>query len=164
MVTNRILKIFVKNSDLKKKYINSILEHNNSMSSNPYPNCGFDLFIPNDTTIGGIESKFVYMDIKCEMTDSSDSKCGFFMFPRSSISHTPLVLSNHVGIIDSGYRGEIIAAFRNLSTNSYDIMANTRLVQICHPSLSPFLIQLVENEEELSNTIRGDGGFGSTGK
>jgi dUTP pyrophosphatase len=73
-------------------------------------------------------------------------------------------MSNSVGIIDSGYRGFIKASFRNLSPNDYTIEENSRLVQICHPSLKPFVVRLLEHEEELSITARDVGGFGSTGK
>ena len=85
----------------------------------------------------------------------------FQIYPRSSISKTPLLLANHVGIIDSGYRGNLITAFRCLE-NSYLAEKNTRLVQICLPSLGPFHVKIV-NEDDLSNTSRGAGGFGSTG-
>jgi dUTPase len=76
------------------------------------------------------------------------------------------MLSNHTGIIDSGYRGPLIAAMRLLphdKEGDYTIEKHTRLVQICHPSLCP--VYIVEcSESDLSETERGDGGFGSTGK
>ena len=72
------------------------------------------------------------------------------------------MLANHVGIIDSGYRGDLIGAFRCLD-NEYNVESNTRLLQICHPSLCPVYVVIVP-ENELSNTERGSGGFGSTGK
>ena len=84
--------------------------------------------------------------------------------PRSSISKTPLVLSNHVGIIDSGYRGNLIAMFRNLSGEDYHVEQYTRLIQVCHSSLKPFIVRLANSAEDLGNTSRGSGGFGSTGK
>ena len=74
-------------------------------------------------------------------------------------------MANSVGIIDSGYRGNIMAKVRNIPFNSsddlnYKIEEGTRLFQICAPDLSPFKVRLVN---ELSTTSRGEGGFGSTG-
>ena len=88
----------------------------------------------------------------------------FYMYPRSSISKTPLTLSNSVGVIDSGYRGNLIAAFRYLSNSCtpYTVDKYNRLIQICHPSLCKIFVILV-NKEELTTTERGTDGFGSTG-
>ena len=72
------------------------------------------------------------------------------------------MLANQVGIIDSGYRGNLIGAFRNLGTIPFRVEEGTRLLQICHPSLLPVHVVLVD-ESELSTTARGVGGFGSTG-
>jgi dUTP pyrophosphatase len=84
------------------------------------------------------------------------------VFPRSSIRNTELTLSNSVGVIDSGYRGELQATFNKL--NGLDSMAYNvgdrvvQLVIIPHP-----VVQLKE-VDELSNSERGEGGFGSSGK
>jgi dUTP pyrophosphatase len=87
------------------------------------------------------------------------------IFPRSSIRKTNLQLSNSVGVVDSGYRGEIQATFNKIQgiddveRDSYKI--GDRICQIMiipHPD-----IQFAE-VEELNNTERGEGGFGSTGK
>ena len=77
------------------------------------------------------------------------------------------MLANHTGIIDAGYRGSLIGAFRWLrgestSQEAYVVEKNTRLVQICHPTLCPIYVVMVD-ENELSSTERGAGGFGSTG-
>ena len=105
----------------------------------------------------------ISMDVKCEMLMNGKESCGYYMYPRSSISKTPLMLANHTGIIDSGYRGNLIGAFRNTDSAEYTVEKNTRLLQVCHPSLCPIYAVLVE-EDELSTTSRGEGGFGSTGK
>ena len=83
------------------------------------------------------------------------------VFPRSSIHRYELTLSNSVGVIDSGYRGEIRAVFNK--TNGIDSIkykVGDRIAQIMiipHPT-----IEFVETDT-LSITGRGDGGFGSTG-
>ena len=84
------------------------------------------------------------------------------VFPRSSIRKYELALSNSVGVIDSGYRGEIQATFKK--TNGLDSLSykvGDRIAQIMiipHPDIQ------FEEADELSDTERGDGGFGSTGK
>ena len=74
---------------------------------------------------------------------------------------TPLRLSNSVGIIDSGYRGNIMGIVDNLDNKEYVIQENTRLFQLCSPNLSPITFEL---SDTLSETRRGQGGFGSTGQ
>ena len=99
------------------------------------------------------------------MSIELDKCMGYYMYPRSSISKTPLVLSNHVGIIDSGYRGPLTGMFRNLSTlEDYKMKKFDRYLQICSSTLEPFIVKMVDTEEELGATTRGSGGFGSTGK
>lgn len=102
--------------------------------------------------------------------------CGFYLYPRSSISKTRMRLANSVGIIDAGYRGDLIAAVDTIgvfgSTDIWHIWKETlspikkydRYFQVCAPDLSPFIVHIVEREEDLSPpTTRGHGGFGSTG-
>ena len=84
------------------------------------------------------------------------------VFPRSSIRKTHLHLSNSVGVIDSGYRGEVQATFKKIQGIALDnYKVGDRIFQLMvipHPT-----IQFIE-VNELSNTERGEGGFGSTGK
>jgi dUTP pyrophosphatase len=84
------------------------------------------------------------------------------VFPRSSIRKTDLSLTNCVGVIDSGYRGELQATFRKergVASRKYEV--GDRVVQLMiipHPTIE------FNEVNELSNTERGEGGFGSTGK
>jgi len=80
--------------------------------------------------------------------------------PRSSISKTPLRLSNSIGLIDAGYRGEIMAAVDNIKSESITVSPGQRLFQLVAMDGSPIHFQL---SNELSDTSRGKGGFGSTG-
>ena len=82
------------------------------------------------------------------------------VFPRSSVSKTSLILSNSVGVIDSGYRGSIMFKFRYPEEGMvYEI--GERIGQII---IVPYP-QITFNEvQELSSTARGEGGYGSTGK
>jgi dUTP pyrophosphatase len=85
-------------------------------------------------------------------------------------------LANSVGIIDAGYRGDLIAAVDTIgvfgSTDIWHIWKETlspikkydRYFQVCAPDLSPFLVHIVPTEAGLGTpTARGTGGFGSTG-
>jgi dUTP pyrophosphatase len=83
------------------------------------------------------------------------------IFPRSSIRNTGLTLSNSVGVIDAGYRGELQATFNKNGVKDEFYKVGDRVCQIIivpHP-----IIQIVE-VNELSESSRGIGGFGSTGK
>ena len=148
---------------------------------------GFDLFVPKDTLIKIQANGFpVSMGINCSMTfnysdhlnNSICIPCAYYLYPRSSMGmKTPLRLSNSVGIIDSGYRGHIIALFDNINNNDtilsgfqnkdYIINKNDRLVQICTPNITyPMSVKIVDKLIDLNTfgtSDRGSGGFGSTG-
>jgi len=157
--------------ELYELYKNHIDYHNSHIDTDPFPNSGFDLFVPESRTISHnpLTSYFLDFKIKTEMkikyTPISEYvPTAFYVYPRSSISKTPLMLSNHTGIIDCGYRGNIIGAFRCLNVDNFYVQKFSRLLQICHPLLCKIRVVLVENESDLSSTSRGEGGFGSTGK
>ena len=161
------LHIDSKNMDLFNKYITQTEKHNREVLTGSHPNSGFDLFFPESVTFDNVNTKMVDFCVKCEMKyynalENVSKPSGFYLYPRSSLSKTPLMLSNHLGVIDSGYRGFLIGAFRNLSATSYNVEKDQRLVQVCSPDLKPFLVTLVD-ETFLSITERGTGGFGSTG-
>jgi len=87
------------------------------------------------------------------------------IYPRSSISKTKQMLRNHVGVIDSGYRGEIILKFGWFSqaatpdSTVYDVGDRVaQLMIVPHPK-----VEFIE-VDELTDTDRGEGGFGSTGQ
>lgn len=81
------------------------------------------------------------------------------LFPRSSVCNTTLMLTNSVGVIDSGYRGEIKVVMRSVRIPGIKYKAGDRIAQLM---IVP--IPSIEFEEtELDETDRGDGGFGSTG-
>lgn len=162
-----ILKIKALNPELEELYKNP--DHFHEGDS------GFDLFTPEDVVVKLGETKFVDLQVQCEMTNSDSENIGYQLYPRSSISKTPLMLHNSVGIIDAGYRGNIKAAVRYIPTEkdlsiisktnssdypTYTIKKGTRLFQLCKFTGEPFKIKLVS---ELSDSSRGAGGFGSTG-
>ena len=83
------------------------------------------------------------------------------IYPRSSVYKKSMVLANHVGVIDSGYRGEIMFKFRVLNDDWRDIYdVGDRIGQLI---ITPYpRIDFVE-ADKLSETDRGGGGYGSTG-
>lgn len=92
------------------------------------------------------------------------------LFSRSSVSKQDIYLTNCVGVVDSGYRGEVMAKFKPVSKPRHDLDQQHKEVvniynvgdRICQLIIIPYpSIQLVESDE-LSDTERGEGGFGST--
>ncbi|MCF7808853.1 MAG: dUTP diphosphatase [Candidatus Marinimicrobia bacterium] len=117
---------------------------------------GLDLFVMESLTIPGGETLPIKLQISCETATGQP----YYLIPRSSISKTPLRMSNSIGLIDGGYRGEIIAMVDNIKSDDYTVNAGDRLFQLVAMDGSPITFELVE---ELSDTTRGSGGFGSTG-
>lgn len=166
---------------LLDKYREKITSYNLKNSNSLFPDSGFDLFNPWDfssidylNTINN-ETPFgvpLRLGVKCAAFYVDDSNrihpSGFYLYPRSSISKTPFRLANSLGIIDAGYRGEIIAMVDSIYPN-YNVeqllqygKRFDRLFQICSPDLTPFRVELVNQESDLGFTERGSGGFGST--
>lgn len=163
------LKIFVDGDDeLREVYEKASKKHNEKLISNvEHIDAGFDLYAPIFAKENASMCKMDFLVSCSAQMLSNDGTChntGYYMYPRSSLSKTPLRLANSTGIIDSGYRGHIIAVF-DVHGSQYSVEKHERLVQICAPSLLPIWIEVVNSKEELGEkTVRGDGGFGSTGK
>ena len=91
-----------------------------------------------------------------------DNTCAAFLYARSGLGvKHGICLSNGVGVIDSDYRGEICAGLCNVSDKPYTIEPDERVFQmVIAPVLTPDVVEV----NELDDTDRGEGGFGSTGK
>tara|TARA_A100001015_G_C14952734_1_gene697424 strand:+ start:16 stop:468 length:453 start_codon:yes stop_codon:yes gene_type:complete len=122
---------------------------------------GLDVFFPESININPHETKLINLGICCEgfLDKNKEQSISYYLYPRSSISKTPLRMANSVGIIDAGYRGSIMVALDNISDNPYQIKRGQRLFQLCSPTLQPISFELTDS---LSETSRGVGGFGST--
>ncbi len=118
---------------------------------------GIDLFVVSEQTIKAGESTLIHLQIACENTENKP----YLLMPRSSIAKTPLRLCNSIGLIDAGYRGEIKAVVDNIKSELYTVEKGQRLFQLVAMDGSPINFQLVD---ELTETTRGEDGFGSTGK
>jgi dUTP pyrophosphatase len=149
--------------DINKYYANYESAHNDDS--------GFDLpaiqeYIVNQTCQNNnIKSTAINFGIKGCMKDNNTGICvGYYLYPRSSFHKYPLIVGNHLGIIDAGYRGNIMGMVKPLYPRPRPhpdiiIKKNTKLFQICSPDLSPFNIVIIN---ELPESSRGTGGFGST--
>lgn len=180
------LKLFVDSDDesLKNIYTNAAINHNNKLvTQSSQIDAGFDLFTPNDLSFYGIrpdnKSPINKLDLNicCSAQMIIDSgkiyNTGYYLYPRSSNSKSKLRLANATGIIDSGYRGHLMGLFdvvnihpnQSLQVPDCMIFKNDRYLQICAPGLVPIIVEIVTSKDELgSKTIRGEGGFGSTGR
>ena len=182
------LKIFCENEDLKKMYEQHIKDHNEKLQS-LYTDSGFDLLNPStiEYSNGSLSNKYS-LGVKVALNHCSLQKdvqlqngeiCNllrvqphaFMLLPRSSTGlKTNLRLSNNVGVIDSGYRGEITALVDILFTHNSEFSSSRnklesgkRNFQLVSFNGYPMHVNLVDTLEDLGNTDRGEGGFGSTG-
>lgn len=139
---------------------------------------GLDLFCIEDATIPGrshstkvplgvcMEAfypyKFTTIGRSGTCIEPRREPTAFYLYPRSSTgSKTPIRLSNSVGVIDSSYRGELMAIVDNVSDEAFTLKKDERYFQVCAPDLGPISFELVDS---LSETARGTGGLGSTGR
>jgi len=117
---------------------------------------GYDLFMPTDIVVPKRALGFMIdLGVRCEYNRSS----GYYLYPRSSMSKTPLRLANSVGIIDNGYRGTLKVAVDNHSDEPVRLKKGDRLFQLCNPPYAAFKVVFGTVNR---GTERGEGGFGST--
>lgn len=169
------LKIFVDSDDdeLKVKYYEASVNHNDKLLTNPkHYDAGFDMYLPEDIYLSeetDVKQLKVDYKIKCcaHIVTASlyPRTTAFYTYGRSSISNTSLRLANNQGIIDAGYRGNLMSKF-DIVCGEYPKYHQkySRLMQICAPNLMPIHVEIVDRLEYLGGeTSRGTGGFGSTG-
>lgn len=121
---------------------------------------GADLYacLTEPVTIGSGQTVFIPTGIAMEVPVG----CAGLVYARSGLAcKRGLAPANKVGVIDSDYRGEVIVALYNHSTNPQTIENGERIAQMV---ITPVLTPAYEVSDELSNTERSGGGFGSTGK
>ena len=105
------------------------------------------------------EIKKIPIGISVEAKDCGN--CVLLIYARSSLATKHgITLPNCVGVVDSDYRGEIIVPLINLSDKHYTVAPAERVAQLV---VTPVLLPEVREASELSQTVRGEGGFGSTG-
>lgn len=130
-------------------------------------NAGYDLKVVENrqpTTIAtltplGVKARMLKYSNVGEELHTNDSH--FTLEPRSSIYKTGFIMANGRGIIDKTYRGELMAPMISVASNFTTVTAGTRLFQVIAPDLGH--ISEVAYVDSLPSTVRGEGGFGSTG-
>ena len=118
---------------------------------------GLDLYCPFHIKVPADSQKKIPLGIAVEIPKGHMG----LLVPRSSMSKTPLRCANSVGIVDADYRGEISIVYENVSCSDYMIFRGDRIAQLI---IVPVLMVGVEEVNSLSETERGTGGYGSTGK
>ncbi len=136
-----------------------VKEFYDKFSSHHLGDSGIDLYNFNEVIINHLQVGTVDFEIQCELVDlTSNEFASYYLVPRSSISNIEFQMANSIGIIDAGYRGNIKAKVRNFNTDTSTFKCGSYF-QIVAPDLKPIKVKLVD---ELSQTTRNDGGFGST--
>ena len=157
-------------NNLAEAYLKSLSTSKNESETDDFEkdfsfDAGFDLI--NTKNIKTKNKNQIVNDYEINCCMKIDNRLvGYYLYSRSSTPvKTPLRLANSVGIIDSGYRGNIKAVFDNkYLEEEYTIKRGERLAQICPPNLEyPMKIEIVDSLDKLGKTKRGAGGFGSTG-
>jgi dUTP pyrophosphatase len=154
------MKLLIKINDTNAPHTEYLITYYSKYQRKFETDSGIDLVIPDDVVCPPHQTTEIHLGICCAPV--TDKPCGYYLYPRSSLSNTPLRLANSIGIIDYTYRGEIIARVDNISDKEYVINGKTdviKLFQLCAPDLTPISFELVPT---LDKTARGTGGFGST--
>ena len=141
------------NSDNSK-----IIEFYNEFKNHYDGDSGIDLYNLS-ITIDHLMVDTINFNINCEMIDlETNTYTSYYLVPRSSLAKTSFQLANSIGIIDAGYRGNILAKIRCFNSTS-DTLEKGSYFQIIAPDLKPIKVNIVT---ELSKTDRNNNGFGST--
>ena len=120
---------------------------------------GADLYacLDEPLTVRAGETEFVPTGLAMEIPGGMVG----LIYARSGLAcKKGLAPANKVGVIDSDYRGEIMVALYNHSNSDITIESGERIAQMV---ITPYFFAEYEEAEELSDTVRGEGGFGSTG-
>lgn len=140
---------------IKKLNVNAIVPQRATIGSAGYDLCAC---ISSDVKIAQNEIVKIPTGIAAEI---SPGNAALLIFPRSGLATTfGITLANSVGLIDSDYRGEIFVPLINLGDEEFTVKPNMRIAQLV---VSPILTPEVQVFPCLSDTFRGNGGFGSTG-
>ncbi len=121
---------------------------------------GADLYalIDGEVEILPSETKLIRTGLAMEIPEGYAG----LIYARSGLaSKRGLAPANKVGVVDSDYRGEVMVALHNHSAIPQKITSGERIAQLV---VTPFLKACFEEADELSQTVRGEGGFGSTGR
>lgn len=158
------MELHIKPSEEAKKYYEN---HDFAYSGD----AGLDLFFVKEVTIPAKQTVMIDLEIALKFKQFNSkfkinnkelySVKSCLLLSRSSIYKTPLRLANGIGLIDSGYRGNIKVAVDNISDFDYTVKPGQKLFQIVAHNLENFKLVLTH---DLGDTARGSNGFGSSSK
>ena len=151
--TPPVLQVQYANDEVKALYA--------ERAANYETDSGWDLHFTEDATIEPGETKTLDFGVSVAGYTEDGEPTAVWLVPRSSIVKTPLRMANSIGLIDASYRGTLKAVVDNIKTEPYTVKKGDRLFQVAAPTLRPMAWQPVE---ALTETERGEKGFGSTGK
>jgi dUTP pyrophosphatase len=164
-----LLKINASNPD-EAKYLSELYSNH---SAKYKEDSGLDLFIPKDIVILSKQTVLVDLGVQCQLRSIepyiwrwvSNKNIwrynSYNMYPRSSISKTPLFMANSVGLCDAAYLGNLKSALYNRSDDKIILKKGERYTQLARSDLGNISFQLVK---DLRTTERGFMGFGSSGR
>lgn len=157
------LYIYAENTELRSLLEEQLNKHRDTDS-------GFDIpMLPQTINVHDENVHSFSLGIRVAATNSRSETLPCLLLPRSSIYKTPFRLCNSIGLIDSGYRGDVQAKVDIWACLAYSTLTldkGTRLFQIVQHNFLPWSnIVIVETLDALPKALdnRGDGGFGSTG-
>ena len=132
-------------------------------------NAGVDVYCVKRQVVNPVEgATLLDLGVKGRMIrhgPSGDTPCHYWLAPRSSIWKSGVRQANSLGVIDRSYRGLLMGAVLPNRENAMPaIEAGTRLFQILAPDMGYIYRVRLRPLEDLDETSRGEGGFGSTGK
>jgi dUTP pyrophosphatase len=137
--------------------VNSPYKNNAELSAD---NAGFDLFTAETMTTSA--SHLLNLGVRAMMVDQSTGNAvHYYLYPRSSIYKTGYLMANSVGIIDKTYRGILKAPVVRVLSDAKGFSMGERHFQIVAPNMGH--IREVALVDALPESLRGEGGFGSTG-
>lgn len=138
--------------NIKKEHPDSVLPKYSKPGD-----AGMDLTAVSMTKVD--QNTFGYLEYDTGLSFEIPEGYVGLLFPRSSISNSGLILSNSVGILDSGYRGTVKFRFKHIPNTAYYQVGDRigQIIIIPYPQIEFNVV------EELSTTERSEGGFGSTG-
>ena len=175
-----VCKMYVIDPVLREEYEKRVAAHNARLNDSSHPDAGFDILQPSERILyreNELNNKIPLGVMAAAYDIESGKPLAYYLFPRSSISQSNMRMSNSVGIIDSGYRGELIAAVDLVGAacrraidgaagrrahdacssadveNGVHIQVNDRYFQICMGDLKPFYVELVDTLGDLGITL-----------
>ena len=169
-----VCKMYVIDPVLREEYEKRVAAHNTRLNDSSHPDSGFDILQPSERILyreNELNNKIPLGVMAAAYDIESGKPLAYYLFPHSSISRSNMRMSNSVGIIDSGYRGELIAAVDLVACSRADgacsradvekgnikevvhIHVKDRYFQICMGDLRPFYVELVDTLGDLGITL-----------